>query len=406
MSRWNDAFESHAFKTSWNSINELLASEGFITGEAEGVGIEVARLKKVVAYIDGVIEQIDPELMPFNILDGMNQHSTQCLQQLNAFQGNQNVGHLQNANTNIDAVLSLIGTTPFILSGYQKGSLSKAANAYSEAIDEHLARLSKNIDTEVESVRSELVDINGSISTNKTALTALDNELKVVSQTVEKQTSEFNTQFQASETKRTANFDKVIETQQTKVDSTFKDIAIKSGITIEVLDKYLEDAKNIFGVVVNSLQAGAYSSYANEEKQMANRLRWSAIALMVLGVSVLVVPEIIKMVNSMETYALDWKITLGRIPFSLILFVPAFYLARESSKHRNTEVINRRRELILATIDPYLALLDEEQAKTIKEDIAKGIFSEGGQGSSDGRIAESSNVVAQIANLVKQVKGK
>jgi len=406
MSRWNDAFESHAFKTSWNSINELLASEDFITGEAEGVGIEVARLKKVIAYIDGVIEQIDPELMPFNILDGMNQHSTQCLQQLNAFQGNQNVGHLQNANTNIDAVLSLIGTTPFILSGYQKGSLSKAANAYSEAIDEHLARLSKNIDAEVESVRSELVDINGGISTNKTALTALDNELKVVSQTVEKQTSEFNTQFQASETKRTAKFDKVIETQQTKVDSTFKDIAIKSGTTIEVLDKYLEDAKNIFGVVVNSLQAGAYSSYANEEKKMANRLRWSAIALMVLGVSVLVVPEIIKMVNSMETYALDWKVTLGRIPFSLILFVPAFYLARESSKHRNTEVINRRRELILATIDPYLALLDEEQAKTIKEDIAKGIFSEGGQVSSDGSIGESSNVVAQIANLVKQVKGK
>ena len=82
--------------------------------------------------------------------------------------------------------------------------------------------------------------------------------------------------------------------------------------------------------------------------------------------------------------------------------MPAFYLARESGKHRNNEILNRRRELILSTIDPYLALLTADKADQIKADIAKGIFSEG-QIPSDSDGAEASNFIAQLTNLIKQV---
>jgi hypothetical protein len=101
---------------------------------------------------------------------------------------------------------------------------------------------------------------------------------------------------------------------------------------------------------------------------------------------------------------IDWHTTIGRIPFSIILFVPAFYLARESNKHRNTEVLNRRRELILSTIDPYLALLDGERAQQIKLDIAKGIFSEGNLSTTDASKDEMGNLIAQITNLIKQAR--
>ena len=175
-------------------------------------------------------------------------------------------------------------------------------------------------------------------------------------------------------------------------------MAIKSEVIIQVLKGYQEKAAKVYGVVSNTLQAGAYSSYANEEKKSANFFRWSAIILMIVAVGILVVPEIIKIYKNLENYQLDWRLTIGRAPFSLSLFVPAFYLARESGKHRNTEILNRRRELILSTIDPYLALFDPIKAEEIKSNIANGIFSEITQ-TEDSSISEANNVITQMAKV-------
>lgn len=102
-------------------------------------------------------------------------------------------------------------------------------------------------------------------------------------------------------------------------------------------------------------------------------------------------------------YVFDWKKALARIPFSAAILIPAFYLAKESNKHRTVEFSNRRRELILSTIDPYLTLLDKTKADEIKAEIAKGIFSEGTP-SEDTSPIDISNLVSQLANLIKQSK--
>lgn len=413
MSRWNDQFQNHAFRSSWNSLKALTDDNELLQDENEAAVKEIARLRKVTKYIDSVLEQIDPELIPISLFDTLNQHITNCFQQLNAFKGNQNIGHLHNANTHVDSVITILSQTPFILLGQQKGSLSKAASAYAETLDQHLNRLNKSVDSEIETVSTNVANIQASLAENQKTLVTLKEQLQAVSQTIQIQTAEFNTQFQASEKSRADKFDTVVTKLQKnadneseklaiKADSEFEKLATKAGTTLEVLGKFHDDAAKVFGVVVNTLQAGAYSSYANEEKRTANYLRRSAISLMILGVAVLVVPEITKFIKEAENYALDWHVTLGRIPFSVILFVPAFYLARESNKHRNTEVMNRRRELILSTIDPYLALLDNDKAQQIKLDIAKGIFSEGAL-PADSQADEAGNVIAQIANLIKQV---
>jgi hypothetical protein len=74
MTRWNDQFQSHAFWASWIALKTVLADEELITSEDEAAHKEVARLNKVTAYIDAVLEQVDPELMPMAQLDAFNQH--------------------------------------------------------------------------------------------------------------------------------------------------------------------------------------------------------------------------------------------------------------------------------------------------------------------------------------------
>lgn len=417
MSRWNDQFQNHAFRTSWNSLKALLDDEELETNNNEAAVKEIARIRKVVKYIDSIMDQIDPELMPISLFDTLNQHAANSITQLNTFKSSQAIGHLHNVNTYVDSIITIFSQTPFMLNGQQKGSLSRAATAYAEVLDQHLSRLNETVEVEVGTVEKNVATIQASIVENEKTLATLKEQLQAVSQTIQKQTAEFNTQFQTSEKSRVDKYDAALTKLEkkiddevvrlgTKADTEFEKLATKAGTTLEVLGKFHDDAAKVFGVVVNTLQAGAYSSYANEEKKTANLLRWSAIALMILGVAILVVPEIAKIIEDSKGYVLDWHMTLGRIPFSIILFVPAFYLARESNKHRNTEVLNRRRELILSTIDPYLALLPDDKAQQIKLEIAKGIFSEGAMPTTDSSTDEAGNVIAQIANLIKQVKDK
>lgn len=417
MSRWNDQFQNHAFRTTWNSLKTLLDDDQLEKNNSEAAIKEIARIRKVVKYIDSSMEQIDPELMPISLFDTLNQHATNSISELNTFTSNQGIGHLYNVNSYADSIITIFSQTPFILSGQQKGGLSKAASAYAEVLDQHLSRFNETVNAEVDTVEKNVANIQTSITANENSLAIMNAQLQTVTQTIQQQTAEFNTQFQAGEKARESKYETLLtklekkvddETVRlgTKADNEFEKLATKAGATLEVLGKYQEDAAKVFGVVINTLQAGAYSSYANEEKKTANTLRWSAIALMILGVAVLVAPEITKFIADVKGYALDWHMTLGRIPFSIILFVPAFYLARESNKHRNTEVLNRRRELILSTIDPYLVLLPDDKAQQIKLDIAKGIFSEGALPASDSSTDEAGNVIAQIANLIKQVRDK
>jgi hypothetical protein len=165
-----------------------------------------------------------------------------------------------------------------------------------------------------------------------------------------------------------------------------------------------QDAETVFGVVQNTIQAGAHKTYADNERKTANTYRYAAIFLMLSAVAILVLPEIIKFIRieDIEKYFVDWDNLLKRLPISAVLFAPAFYLARESSKHRQNEFQNRRRELTLRTIDPYLALLKEETKKDeLKGQIAQSIF--GGNDNQPGVNSDASDVIAQVANLTNNL---
>ena len=412
MSRWNDQFQTHNFRTSWNSLIQAL-SDQTIPKDLDDTSLkELARIRKVVKFVDSILAQVDPELMPIGLLDSLNQQTSNCASQLNTFISNKSSGHLVNANTHLDSIITLLSQTPFILSGQQKGALSKAALSYAETIDHQM----KVTESSFKKIKDEVTSIETLIQERQKNLDALKSQIEAATQTIQSQSAEFTTQFKLGEVERSnqskaiinkadLRINEEISKLNTKIDAEFEEMATKAGKALDVLGKFQDDAAKVFNVVVNTMQAGAYSSYAIEEKKSANFFRWSAIGLMMTGVVILVVPELYKIFSNISGYSLDWKTTLARVPFSVVLFVPAFYLARESNKHRNTEVQNKRRELILSTIDPYLALLPKEKADEIKSDVAKGIFSENITSDNDSSTAEAGNLIALITNLAKQLKG-
>lgn len=410
MSRWNDSFSNHAFWSTFNSLKSTFINESFYIGQDALVLLEISRLNKVISYIDSYLEQVDTELIPKSSLDSLNSHISNVLQHIVAFKGNPtSISYMSTANDLADAALVSVRQMPTSHNLSDKKAIAKSTLSYVKSTEDQLKKVNDFINIEIANKTEKLSGIENDVTLTKTELTNLRAKIATVEQTIQRQTAEFNNQFQLSEKSRLDKFtaletkletkhDEISIKLQDKADGELSTLAVKSEIIIKVLNSYQEKAAKVYGVVSNTLQAGAYSSYATEEKKSANFFRWSAITLMILAVGILVVPEAIKIYKDLEKYQLDWHLTLGRVPFSLILFVPAFYLARESSRHRNTEIINRRRELILSTIDPYLALFDPIKAEEIKSNIANGIFSETTQ-AEDSSISEANNVITQMAKV-------
>lgn len=145
MSTYTDKFESHPFHSAWNQLKETI--ESIDTKGLNPQTIEdFARFKKVAYFIDTLLENIDPELIPLNMLDGLNSHLSNCISNLNTFVSNKNQSHLQEANKRLDDILSNVKAQA-LCDTKLKRSLQNAIKAYIDEIDKHLEHI---VDTEQE----------------------------------------------------------------------------------------------------------------------------------------------------------------------------------------------------------------------------------------------------------------
>lgn len=242
MSRWVNQFKDHEFLKEFNKLKTLIASSQIDLEDPQS-DLEIARLKKVIAYIDSTISKVDPELISLSSLSSYTQSIKNCIEQFNNFLANKNNQHLENVNNQIDAALTFFSQTPFSLNDSQKESLNKAAIAYSESMTESLEKYKNKVDSEVDDLKNHINQINPEIKYSQENLLNLKQQLQVVEQTIQKQTAEFNTQYQASENTRADKFEKTVEQLNAKVDAEFVKLTTKSGSATLILDKFIDDAK-------------------------------------------------------------------------------------------------------------------------------------------------------------------
>jgi hypothetical protein len=414
MSKWIDRFNSHALIGVWANLMELTQDENLDEGATEDSVEDIARFRKVISYLNGIYESIDPEVTPFNHLTTLQKSAQNCINEINTYKGNKNPGHLTNANTHADTLLLQFQQTPASINAASTDNIRESVSAYSKTIGLYISKYKNETEQSVDKLAKNIDALNNDISIKETKLAELSSQIKSVEQTIQKQTTELNTQYQASEKERSGKFEKELAAYSTqsednidkyssKSDEEFKDLSLKTGKIIEVLTTLQDDASKVYGVTINTLQAGAYSSYANNEEKVANRYRLYASILMLLGVGFLVLPEL-GLIFENGNYTFDWVKVVGRIPLSLVVFVPAFYFAKESGKHRTNETTNRRRQHILTTLDPYIELMDPKNAEDLRVHVAKTVFSEN-LPSGESKDSETGNILSQLANLAKQIKG-
>lgn len=166
MSRWVENFKDHVFQTTWENLKVTLRD---ITVDDDTIVTsvtELARLKKVVTYLDELLKSIDPELVPVATWDNCNAQATPCHQQITTFVNNRNIGHITNANNNADNLLTYI--RPYIVTD------AKAINAIQTAMLEYSKTVNDSCRSFVENADNFLNEINENKSATAEILSSIE----------------------------------------------------------------------------------------------------------------------------------------------------------------------------------------------------------------------------------------
>lgn len=326
-------------------------------------------------------------------LTTISQEVENALSQINTFIGNKNYGHITNAKNNLHSAITRVRNLPLPFSK-NDFNFSKNISNFEKIVQEKYKGLEKgNQDLKllIEGLNNEIINNQSELKRIKTALEQKEIELQSINSTFqtdfanikatanqnyESDRKSFRTEFDTIKQSIDSDkkifrieFDDLKQTLNNEIEEIKTEINTDTTTLITELNQKLNEAKKIVGVIGDVSVTGNYQQIANSNKTTADILRIVAIILMLIlsGLLIYTIWDI-----SGDTF--DWTKSLIRILAAAALSYPATYAARESSKHRRLEILNRKAELELAAINPFIELLPENKKQEIKEKLVEKYF--------------------------------
>ena len=102
----------------------------------------------------------------------------------------------------------------------------------------------------------------------------------------------------------------------------------------------------------------------------------------------------------------EWKIAFLRIVSIGIVAIPAFYVVRESDIHRRNERRNRKFQLELTAIDPYLKTMPQVEQDKLKVTLADRFFGQPEPVTEKEDAVKAKTVFGLLETLLKELLGK
>jgi hypothetical protein len=138
MTRWIQEFNQHPLNLTWKTLLEEVApldvDDQTVTTTVE----ELARLKKVLAFVDSVIVNADVELTPKSVWGNCHGQADACLQQIRAYAVSRNVGNLVQANEHADNILTYV--RPYMVPPEQAlEAYGSAVRAFADQISDYIS---------------------------------------------------------------------------------------------------------------------------------------------------------------------------------------------------------------------------------------------------------------------------
>ncbi|PMG27081.1 hypothetical protein BCU94_05850 [Shewanella sp. 10N.286.52.C2] len=397
MSQWDDRYNEHAIHASIDNLTERLEDDALVSEDLNVIEI-IDRIIQAKSYAEICLQNLIPALVNHAHLNKANSYITSITSETNSYMSNKNIGHLNNTSAHIDNLMAQLNALPITKPAITEQSFTKSLIAFKSLTEKSFAELKKSKDEMLESVniitddsmeqKSKLEELVSEIDRHEQNIQESLDSFKerfdasetTYSEKLEATTNEFDNKYQAFSENINEKLTENVETNEENVDAVLNDHKEKyseqleqqktdAQLVLDALEAKKLEASNLLQIIGNIGITGNYQNIANNEKKAADNWRKIALGLMIGMVLIIGITIFISAADGF-----DWKLALFRVGAAFVLAVPAAYAAKESAKHRSLENHNRRSELELASLDPFLEKLPKETRDKVKEELTKKFF--------------------------------
>lgn len=397
----NENFEKHVLFDRISQLSETLQEEK----TESRIDLEnLSFFRTALNYIEDRIKLTFPDLVQKNEMDELSTELNGAVSQINSYTGNNNVGHLTNATNHLNSALNKIRNFPIPLTKSSFNFSRKIAN-FEKTVKNKYNALEKEKDDlgkEISNFKEELDKKNTKIEELTEQLKAKENQIENLNSTFQTNfnniKSQHNQEFKSSKETFRSEFNSIKNNFENEIEGIKNTIETDTSSMVQDLKTKLEEAKRLVNVIGNVGVTGNYQNIANEHKETANIWRVLAIIFMIVlsGLLVYTIWDV-----SSENY--DWIKSVIRIVAAAALSYPATYAAKESTKHRKLETLNRKLELELASLTPFIEMLPEDKKKDIKMRLVEKYFGNHIEYEKNGDINKEELSVGGFEKIIKSL---
>lgn len=423
MSQWADRFQQHQLFREIQALFEALTEAGAKLEDSPVAGAAYARLHQINLHLRKALTSVDPVLVSITVLNNLASYLASETAEVRQFIANTNVGHLENANSHADSVLTQL---PLLLVPREAGEVEGITSAVSN-LREQASRQVQRLEAEAATLRQTLSELSGRI---KEAATEIDSQKGVLSTSLTQYQQQF---LQAEESRRTqfTQTEQARSDQALAVDTTRKDQFTKAAedqreafrqlldearktrddITGELRRSSEEiltalrsgraEAEKLVGIIGDTGVVSGYKRVADEAHKLGLRWNLTATAAMV-G---LIVFAGIAFLPSLKG-EFSWGAFAGRVFVSLTFGVLGYFAAYQGMKHTEVERRNRRLELELTSIGPFISQLQEAEQREVKRQLIDRLFGQQETPPSEGASVPTGTMLDAIKLILQNLPKK
>lgn len=423
MQRWSEQVEGHTVFSALKELEGSLQSTKEASRSSEELIESWDRASAIHMYVTQLLTRANPFLLPLSSLNNLANSAVQARAELEGFRNTSNITHLMNAVSHLDSCLVHASQLPQ-LTVETVGNLREAASSYRASVGQLVSSMRKDIEG-ASVLQSELQrridEATNEISQQKGRL---DTAIATFQQQFSEAQQARQTEYAAAEQSRTNAADMLEKQRQSIFDSAeqerkqsalsaassmqeqhqdLMDALSETGSQfLDAMEEQKRHAQKLIGIISDTGMAYGFQKTANEER--AEAATWKRIAALSLVAWILVGGVFFAL-----TY--DRDLTLAAVGRQLLLSTPFVLLsgfaALQVKLHQRNERQLRQAELEIASIDPFLATLSDQDRNEVKREFASRYFGRREtDGKEDSRQEQLWDLIHSLTKLVQDATKK
>jgi hypothetical protein len=380
------------------SLVNIENNEDFITGLDEYSIQTLNRTRAVLSCLEVHINSIDPVLMRKASQDQLYSELNNINNQLINFGVTfKNPNHLHTLNQRLDNILTYTSQIVTIINdesietiretvtslrksvGQQKSLLerqqeefleqSTSINNQIEEFKQKIEEYELKLNSELQKIQEKYNELHQNFITSQESRTQeflelkedFNNEFREITESLNKETQEiissFQKEFDSAKSELISSYESFMEETQQKLDEYNK-----------LLDSHKKSVEELVGIISTNSISGHYKEVADYMRKKANAWQRGTIISFLLTIGF----GFYAFVLGHDT--LNWPGLAARFVVTVALGSLTAYAAKQATYYEGEEKKNRKMEVELKTLNPYLASFSPEEQIKLKEQLFPLIF--------------------------------